>query len=91
MASEAFKKWWSTFARTGDICPLRLGNTREQVKEILGEPDSMGGISRKNQIPAIWRYEEIEFHFGPKPNDVLSLIYSEDQDGNVKVSLPRRS
>ena len=89
VSSEAFKKWWSVFKSTGDVCPLRLGDTREQVKAVLGEPDSTGGTSRKNMVPAIWRYEEVEFHFGAKANETLSLIFLEDPAGSVRVSIPR--
>ena len=87
MPSEAFQKWWSVFKVTGDICPLRLGQSREQVRALLGEPDAVGGTSRKHRTPAIWRYQEVEFHFGPDPMDALSLIFLEDKGGTVRVSI----
>ncbi len=80
MPSNEFKDWWTSFRVTGDICPLRLGMTRDEVKAILGEPDDVGYTSRKHRIPAIWRYEDLEFHFaggGLGPNATLSLIYRE--------------
>ncbi len=38
----------------------------------------------------IWIYDELEFHFGPKPGDGLNLIYQDTDEGIVKVSIPRR-
>ncbi len=89
MPSEAFQRWWSTFKATGDICPLRLGHTREQVRAVLGEPDEVGGTSLKHPTPAIWRYDELEFHFSPSPLDALSLIFLEDKTGTVRISIGR--
>lgn len=91
MASEAFNSWWSAFKTSGDICPLRLGHRRDEVKAVLGEPDAVGGTSHKQSAAAIWRYGEVEFHFGPSPNDTLSLIWLEDKAGTVRVSIPRLS
>ena len=90
MPSEAFKSWWTKFGETGDICPVMLGCTREHIRDLFGEPDKMGGISRKHKIPAIWKYGELEFHFGNKRTDVLSLIWADGPSGTVKVSIPRR-
>ena len=91
MASDAFQKWWSAFKANGDICPLRLGSSREQVRAVLGEPDAVSGTSRKHRTPAILRYKELEFHFGPQPEENLSLIYMEDKNGMVRISIPRLS
>lgn len=55
--------------------------TRSQLIEQFGEPDDIGGFSRKKKIGSILKYGEIEFHFtGDKPNDCLRLIF---QDGEV--------
>ncbi len=90
MTTLRFKNWWATFAATGDICPLKLGATRDEVRSLLGEPDDTGGTSRKRGLPMIWIYAELEFHFGPKPGDGLNLIYQDTDEGIVKVSIPRR-
>jgi len=29
---------------------------REQVRAALGEPDAMGGTSRRNKYPCVWQY-----------------------------------
>lgn len=90
MPSDAFKSWWKKFRATGDICPVRLGCSREDIRTLFGEPDAVGGTSRKYRTPAVWKYGELEFHFGPKSTDLLALIYSESADGIVETSISRR-
>ena len=80
MPSSKFKSWWENFRVTGDICPVRLGMTRDELKAILGEPDDVGGTSRKQRTPVIWKYDELEFYFDKGPDGKLSLIYSEVND-----------
>ena len=80
MPSSEFKTWWESFRVTGDICPVRLGITRDELRAILGEPDDVGGTSRKYPNPAIWKYEDLEFHFEPGQDGMLWLIYSEVDD-----------
>ena len=80
MASAEFKTWWESFRVTGDICPVRLGMTRDDLRAILGEPDDVGGTSRKYPNPAIWKYGELEFHFEQGQDGTLWLIYSEVND-----------
>jgi len=91
MPSDAFKSWWTKFGETGDICPVRLGCTREDIRALFGEPDTTGGTSHKHKTPAIWKYGELEFHFGKQSTDVLSLIWSDTPDGVVMICIPRRS
>jgi hypothetical protein len=67
MPSDAFKSWWKKFGETEDICPVRLDYTRENIRALFGEPDEMGGTSRKHKTPAIWKYGELEFHFKQGP------------------------
>lgn len=77
---------WDRFKVTGDICPIRLGMPREEIRAIFGDPEYSGGTSRKYPTPAIWKYGDLEFHFGPKRNDQLNLIYME-RDEVVRVSI----
>ena len=90
MPSAAFKSWWKKFRETGDISPVRLGCAREDLRTLFGEPDAVGCATRKHRTPAVWKYGELEFHFGPRNMDVLALIYSETPEGIVDVSIPRR-
>jgi hypothetical protein len=71
---------------TGDICPIRLGMSRVEVRAIFGDPEDTGGTSQKYPTPAIWKYGGLEFHFGSKPDDNLSLIYMERNEG-VQISI----
>jgi hypothetical protein len=73
---------------TGDICPVRLGMSRDALRRLFGEPDDTSTGSRKHPSPAIWKYSNLEFHFGPRADDFLSLIYLE-QDEVVKLSIGR--
>lgn len=88
MASEKFQQWWSEFASTGSISPINLGFTRDQVRQVLGEPDDFS-VEKSGREPAIWKYENLEFHFGWKKDDPLNLIYMDTDDGVVRVCIPR--
>ncbi len=85
MPSSEFDAWWERFSSTGDICPVKLGFSRDEVRRVLGEPDDVGGTSRKHRRPRIWRYRDLEFHFS---GDGLSLIYQETPSGIVRISIP---
>ena len=61
--------------RSGLFGPVRLGMSRAQVHGLLGPPDDTGGTSRRYRTPAIWKYGDIEFHFGRRDDDRLHLIY----------------
>ena len=91
MSSPEFKDWWKTFSATGDICPVRLGMSREELKTILGGPDDVGGTSRKHPTPAIWKYDNLEFHFELGANGPLWLIYSEAPSVSIRVINERES
>lgn len=90
MASIAFQSWWKKFRETGDISPIRLGCSRDDIKAVFGEPDAISSVTRKRKMPAIWKYGPLEFHFEPENADTLVLIYSETANGIVDVSIPRR-
>ena len=81
MATTQFSEWWQKFKTTGDICPVRRGIARDELKPLLGPPDTTGGIFGKAKVPLIWKYGNLEFHFGPKNTDGLNCIYQDDQDG----------
>lgn len=89
MASPEFAAWWAQFAMTGEIAPLRLGDSQERVREVLGEPDDTGGGSRRHTEPAIWRYERLEFHFDRTHGHALFLIYRDRPDGLVEICIQR--
>ena len=86
MSSREFQEWWERFQITGDICPLSLGMSREELRRLFGDPEVTGGTSRKHRTPAIWKYGDLEFHFGLRAEDPLWLIYME-RDGVTKISI----
>ena len=90
MASVEFQQWYEKFASNGDICPIRLGMSRDDVRAAFGEPDDVGGTSRKRQKPAIWVYGGLEFHFDYTAGDELFLIYRDTAEGVVETSISRR-
>jgi len=87
MADERFATWLLRFQQTGDICPVRLGLPREELRSILGDPDDFGGTSRKHPLPRVWKYGHLEFHFGDSSAHGLCLIYQDAPDGIVRVCI----
>jgi hypothetical protein len=73
MASTQYQAWYEKFASTGDICPLRLGMPREELRALFGEPDNDGAMSRKRRKPGVWVYGGLEFHFGHTAGDVMNF------------------
>ena len=62
----------------------------DDLRAALGEPDDVGGTSRKYRKPAIWVYGGLEFHFDHTTGGELCLIYRETADGIVETSIGRR-
>jgi hypothetical protein len=90
MATIEFEQWYERFSSTGDICPIRLGMSRDQLRAAFGEPDDVGATPRKRQEPGIWVYGGLEFHFDHTGGDELFLIYRDNADGIVETSISRR-
>ena len=90
MASLVFQQWYEKFASSGDICPIRLGMSRDEVRATIGQPDDVGGTAGKRGAPAIWVYAGLEFHFDPTAGDELFLIYRDTAEGVVETSISRR-
>jgi hypothetical protein len=88
MASVEFERWRERLSSAGDIGPIRLGMSRERVRAVFGEPDDIGGTSRKRRQPSIWVYGGVEFHFD-LALDELFLIYRDTADGVVEISISR--
>jgi len=77
------------FLKTGEFGEIRLGMSRQQVLDILGEPVWFGGYWPSqpvgdevspfaNECPE-WSYGTIAFFWGEK-SDRLYMIYSDDMD-----------
>lgn len=87
MAGDAFKAWHAEFARSGMILPVKLGMSRDQLEQLFGLPDDIGGFSQTRKQPAIWLYDGLEFHFDPSGDDRLCLIFRDDDNGVVLTSI----
>lgn len=66
-----------------DNPPVGLGATREELRQLLGEPTDRSVPTRSDPIPLIWKYGDIEYYF--RPDGRVWLIYTEDQDRNPIV------
>ncbi len=51
--------------------------TREEVVAVLGKPDDVSVLSRKDRPPAIYKYGEIELYFEPGNAGALYMVYTE--------------
>ena len=51
------------FLLTLKLGSIHLGQSANDVVAILGEPDCVGGESRKHRWPPIWKYGDIELLF----------------------------
>ena len=65
------------FLETGSFGPVALGQKRDIVKSLLGEPDDFSNDRTKHGKPRIWKYGDIEFHFDDL-DDCLNMIHSDD-------------
>jgi hypothetical protein len=68
------------------LAKIRVGMSREEVVAALGQPDDVGGTSRKYKTPSIYKYGEIELFFEPWNVGKLIMAYTE-QDGVGTVLL----
>jgi len=66
------------------LTKISLGMLRDQVVAAIGEPDAMGGASRKYRTPSIYRYGDIELWFGPRNLDTLREIWNERSEEIMK-------
>ena len=53
--------------------PAGLGETRDELRRILGEPTDASVPTRSQRQPMIWRYGEVEYHFRPDGTSVAGL------------------
>ena len=62
------------FARTGNFGPLRAGNDRSKVLEVLGTPPTWGPSKETIDTAPIWKFGDFEFHFS---GDYLFMIFTD--------------
>ena len=81
--------YWKLFEQcweTGDFGGVHLGMTHEEVRTILGEPNDMGGTSRKYRIPCIWKYGDIELFFSRETHTLTTFYWEGDQGDWISYS-----
>lgn len=76
------------FQQLIDDGQLRIGMLRAEVKALLGEPDKVGCTSRRYPTPSCFKYGEVELFFGPRAGDGLTMVFSEDAEGENGAALP---
>lgn len=59
--------------RRGRLGPIVLGMQDDVVRQALGEPDDIGGISRKYRRGNLWLFGDLELGFEPKLRQLLHL------------------
>jgi hypothetical protein len=55
---------------------LGYGATREELRRLLGDPTDTSIPTRGKRQIGIWKYGNVEYHFGPDGR--VMLIYSEE-------------
>lgn len=55
----------SRFLKDAGVAPVSLGVSREQVRAALGNPTASGATSRKQRVPLVERFEDIEVGYEP--------------------------
>lgn len=60
------------FLRTGEFGSVRLGDSVDSLRSVLGEPPVVGGSSRRP--PGIWKYGDIEFHLSSDARRVCLIF-----------------
>ena len=60
-----------------------LGATRDELRQLLGEPTDISVPSRSERRSMIWKYGSIEYHF--RDDGRVWLVYTEDAAGEPQV------
>jgi hypothetical protein len=67
-----------------DASKISANMTREEVREVFGEPEMVGGTSRKYRTPCVYRYGKIEFHFAPWKSGKLLFVQEVGNRGHLR-------
>ncbi len=77
----------NAFLRTGNLGELRNGMSKTEVRALLGEPDAVGGESRKYRKPSIFLYGTAELHFDQQaPHCLTSFWWEAGEKGEFRLS-----
>jgi len=73
--------------RSGQLGELRYGMSQEEVRVLLGEPDAVGGGSRKYPHPSILLYGTVELNFEPlRPHGLTSFWWEAGEKGAFRLT-----
>jgi hypothetical protein len=89
MSRQAINVSLKDFLLTGILNPIKFGMTSNELKDILGEPDTVW-TKRKSRRPTGFEYGEIEFYFTDSNDNRLCTIYLDHFDipkGNEALNL----
>lgn len=77
------------FLKTGNFSEFReiyYGMRKQALLDVLGEPESVNNPSRKQKIPSIYFYGNIEFHFDNEEEGRLIGIQIIPRNGEEKIN-----
>ena len=58
-----------------------LGATHDELRRLLGDPTDTSVPSRSQLQSMIWKYGEVEYHFGPDGR--VWLVYTENKNHSI--------
>ncbi len=73
------------FLETARLGDLRLGDPIEHVHSCLGQPEDVGGVSRKHPWPSIFVYGTVEVFFSRRPSPLCRGIVWEVGRGHFHL------
>jgi hypothetical protein len=77
--------------RTLKLGRIHLGQRADDVVAILGEPECVGGASRKHRWPPIWKYGDIELVFDYRTRQINMVVINfweqKHPSGGVSIQL----
>ena len=71
---------------TGDFGPIRVGSSRHEFDDLLGDPSDASFVDRK-RTSVIWRFGSVEFHI---QSDILQRVFCEGDklfDGGDSIQI----
>ena len=65
------------FLLTGQLGKIEVGSSQSDVRAWLGEPDDVGGFSRKKRRPSVYKHGDIEIGFDDEQATKIALATDE--------------
>ena len=77
-----------SFLQSGRLSSLQLEMTQAQVIEALDVPEQVGGTSRQQRRPLVFKYGSLELYFSPSLPSVCEMMYIERPMTGTQFQLP---